>query len=102
MDIQKMMKQAQEAQAKMVQLQEELAQQTVESSAGGGLVKVVMTGAQEVVSVKIDPSAVDPDDVELLEDMIVAAINDASRSATALMNDGMAEITGSMNLPGLN
>ena len=102
MDIQKMMKQAQEAQAKMTQLQDELATKTVESSAGGGMVKVVMTGAQELVSVTIDPAAVDPDDVELLEDMIVAAVNDALRSATELMNSGMAEITGGLNLPGLN
>jgi len=102
MDIQKMMKQAQQAQARMVQLQEELAGETVESSAGGGMVKVVMTGAQELVSVTIDPEALDPDDVELLEDMIVAAVNDASRAATELMNNGMAEITGGMNLPGLS
>jgi DNA-binding YbaB/EbfC family protein len=101
MDIQQMMKQAQQAQAKMVQLQDELATETVESSAGGGMVKVIMTGAQELVSVHIDPAAVDPDEVDLLEDMIVAAVNDASRAATELMNNGMAEITGGLNLPGM-
>ena len=101
MDIQKMMKQAREAQAKMVQLQDELAAKTVEASAGGGMVKVVMTGAQELQSVTIDPAALDPDDVELLEDMIVAAVNEAARMATELMNSGMAEITGGMNIPGL-
>lgn len=101
MDIQKMMKQAQEAQAKMVQLQEELSGETVESSAGGGMVKAVMTGGQELVSITIDPAAVDIDDLELLEDMIVAAVNEAARSAAELANSRMAEITGGMNIPGL-
>jgi len=101
MDIQKMMKQAQEAQAKMVQLQEELKDETVESSAGGGMVKAVMTGSQELVSLKIDPEAVDLSDIELLEDMIIAAVNDAARSAAILANTRMAEITGGMDIPGL-
>ncbi|MCL2818277.1 MAG: YbaB/EbfC family nucleoid-associated protein [Actinomycetia bacterium] len=101
MDIQKMMKQAQEAQTKMVALQEELANETIEASAGGGMVKATMTGAYELTSIKIDPSAVDTSDIELLEDMVVAAVNEAFRSAAELANSRMAEITGGMNIPGL-
>jgi DNA-binding YbaB/EbfC family protein len=100
-NIQKMMKQAQEAQAKMVVLQDDLARETVEASAGGGVVKAVMTGSQELTSISIDPAAIDPDEVELLEDMIVAAINEASRLASELAGSRMQEITGGMNLPGL-
>jgi DNA-binding YbaB/EbfC family protein len=101
MNIQKMMKQAQEAQAQMVKMQDELASEIVQASAGGGMVKVEMTGAQELASIKIDPAALDPDDVELLEDMILAAINEAARSATELANSKMQAITGGMNIPGL-
>jgi len=101
MDMQKMIKQAQQAQAQMVAMQDELATETVDASAGGGMVKVTMTGAQELVSVKIDPEALDPEDVELLEDMIVAAVNEAARSAGELANVKMQAITGGMNIPGL-
>jgi DNA-binding YbaB/EbfC family protein len=101
MNIQKMMKQAQQAQAQMMQMQEELSGQTVEASAGGGMVKVVMTGAQDLVSLKIDPSVIDPEDVELLEDMVLAAVNEASRLASELANSKMQAITGGMNIPGL-
>lgn len=96
-----LMKQAQKMQADMARIQEELKEATVESSAGGGMVKVVMTGDQRVEKVTIDPAAVDPEDVGMLEDMIVAAMNEASRQALELANRRMAEATGGFNIPGL-
>ena len=101
MDMRKMLKQAQQAQAQMSQMQEDLANETVEASAGGGMVKATMTGTQELTAIKIDPSAVDPDDIELLEDMVLAAVNEASRAAGELANSKMQSITGGLNLPGL-
>jgi len=101
MNMQKMIKQAQQAQAQMMQMQEDLANETVEASAGGGMVKVTMSGAQELTGIKIDPVAIDADDVELLEDMILAAINEATRSASELANSKMSAITGGMDIPGL-
>jgi len=97
----KMMKQVQQAQAKMAEVQEELKGETVEASAGGGMVKVVMTGDMQVRSVEIDPSAVDPDDVELLNDMVTAAVNEAVRAAQELAATKMSAVTGGMNVPGL-
>jgi DNA-binding YbaB/EbfC family protein len=97
----KMMKQVQQAQAKMAEVQEELKDETVEASAGGGMVKVVMTGDMQVRSVVIDPSAVDPEDVDLLNDMVTAAVNEAVRSAQELAANKMAAVTGGMNIPGL-
>jgi len=97
----KMMKQAQQMQAKMAEVQEALKSETVESSAGGGTVTVVMTGDLQVQSLSIDPAAVDPDDVELLEDMVTAAVNEALRAAQELAAQKMAAVTGGMNLPGL-
>lgn len=101
MNFGKMMKQVQQAQAKMAVVQEELKEERVEASAGGGMVRVVMTGDLRVDSVHIDPEAVDPDDVELLQDMVAAATNEALRSAQELANTKMAAITGGMNVPGL-
>jgi len=96
-----MMKQVQQAQAKMAEVQEELKDETVESSAGGGMVKVVMTGDIQVRSIAIDPAAVDPDDVDLLNDMVTAAVNEAVRAAQELAANKMAAVTGGMNIPGL-
>lgn len=101
MNFGKMMKQAQQMQAKMAQIQEDLKNETVEASAGGGTVKVVMTGDMQVRSIMIEPSAVDPDDVELLQDMVAAAVNEAVRAAQELGQQKMAAVTGGMNLPGL-
>ena len=101
MNFGKMMKQAQQAQAKMAEVQEELKDETVDASAGGGMVKVVMTGDMQVRSVEIDPAAVDPDDVELLSDMVAAAVNEAVRAAQELAAAKMAGVTGGMNIPGL-
>ena len=96
-----MMKQAQKMQAKMAEMQEQLKDEVVEASAGGGTVKVVMTGDMQVRSITIDPAAVDPDDVELLQDMTAAAVNEAIRAAQELSQTRMAAITGGLNLPGM-
>jgi nucleoid-associated protein EbfC len=107
-DMNKLMKQAQQMQEQMARVQEELAHETVEASAGGGLVTVKATGAGEVSEIKIDPKAVDPDDPELLEDMVLAAVNEALRSAHALAESKLGAATGlggpglgGMGLPGL-
>ncbi len=96
-----MIRQAQELQARLAKAQEELANATVEGTAGGGMVKVVVTGAQVVQSVKIAPEAVDPQDMSLLEDMIVAAINDGSKKAQDLAQKRLGAITGGLKIPGL-
>ena len=98
---QKMMKQVQKMQADMAKMQEDLANQTVEASAGGGMVTVQVTGSLELKTIKIDPSAVDPDDVGMLEDMIMAATNEALRSAQELANRKLGGITSGLNIPGL-
>jgi len=94
------MKQAQQAQAQMASIQDELAELTVEASAGGGMVKVVMTCDQNLRELRIDPAAVDPEEVELLEDMIVAAISEASRMASETAAAKMEAVTGGLSLPG--
>lgn len=96
-----MMKQAQKMQARMGEMQEQLKEETVDASAGGGVVRVVLTGDIRVKEIHIDPAAVDPDDVELLQDMVAAAMNEAIRAAQELSAARMAEITGGMNIPGL-
>jgi DNA-binding YbaB/EbfC family protein len=102
---QKMLKQVQKMQADMAKAQEELAKETVEASAGGGMVTVTVTGALEVQAVKIDPTAVDPDDVEMLEDMILAATNEALRTAQDLQSKRLGGLTqglgGGLDIPGL-
>jgi DNA-binding YbaB/EbfC family protein len=97
-----MMKQVQKMQAKMEELQAELESATVEGTAGGGMVKVVANGKGEVVSVTIDPEVVDPEDVEMLQDLIVAAINQAKEKSSELQSEQMSKITGGINIPGLN
>lgn len=96
-----MMKQAQKMQAKMAEMQEELKSETLEASAGGGMVRVIITGDMQVRELVIDPAAIDPDDIEMLQDMIAAAVNEAIRSAQELASRRMGEITGGMNVPGL-
>jgi DNA-binding YbaB/EbfC family protein len=97
----KMLKQLQEAQTKMMQAQEELAGKTVEGSAGGGMVKVVANGRHEILSVKIDPSVVDPEDVEMLEDLVGAALNDASSRVDEMIRSEMGRLTGGLGMPGI-
>ncbi|OEU52333.1 MAG: nucleoid-associated protein [Desulfobacterales bacterium C00003060] len=96
-----MLKQAQKLQSKMFKLQEELADRTVETSVGGGMVKAVATGKQELLSIKIDPEVVDPNDIQMLEDLIVAAVNDGLKKAQEMVSEEMKKITGGINIPGL-
>jgi DNA-binding YbaB/EbfC family protein len=103
-DLNKLMQQAQQMQDQMQRAQSELANETVEASAGGGMVTVIATGAGEIKRIKIDPKAIDPDDPELLEDMVLAAINEALRSAQNLMQSklgGALGGLGGLGLPGL-
>lgn len=97
----KMMKQVQKMQQDMAKLQEDLKDRLVEASVGGGVVRVVVNGQQEVREIHIDKSAVDPDDVEMLEDMVLAAVNEAMRKSQELGAAEMAKITGGMNIPGM-
>lgn len=97
----KMMKQVQEMQAKMALAQEELSSQTVEASAGGGMVTVVATGALEVREVRIKPEAVDPDDVEMLQDLVTAATNEALRAAQDLASQKLGGATNGLDLPNI-
>jgi nucleoid-associated protein EbfC len=104
MDFEKLMKQAQEMQEQMAKAQEELAGETVEASAGGGMVTVKATGALEITEIKISPEAIDPNDPELLADMVLAAVNEALRSAQQLVETKLGGAMGGMQglgLPGL-
>jgi len=95
------MKQAQMMQKKMAELQSELEQRQVEATAGGGMVTAVVTGKQQLVSLNIDPAAVDPEDVEMLQDLVVAAVNEAVRKSQEMVQQEMSKVTGGMNIPGL-
>jgi DNA-binding YbaB/EbfC family protein len=95
------MQQVKALQEKMAKIQEELAAKTVESSAGGGMVTAVANVQQELLSVTIDPQVVDPDDVEMLQDLIVAAVNDVQRKAQQLAQSEMSSLAGGLNIPGL-
>ncbi len=97
-----MMKQFQKMQQKMEEMQAELENEQVEGTAGGGMVTVIANGKQDILEVKIDPEVVDPEDVEMLQDLIVAAVNQARQKATDLQAEKMSSITGGMNLPGMN
>ncbi len=97
-----MMKQVQQMQAKMEKIQAELEQTEVEGTAGGGMVKVTANGKQDIVSITIDPEVVDPDDVEMLQDLILAAISQARAKAQELQTEKMASLTGGLNIPGMN
>ncbi len=97
----KLLKQAQQFQTKMAKLQEELGNETVEASAGGGMVTVVANGNQEVISIHIEPEVIDPDDGEMLQDLITAAVNDALSRAKTMMNEEMGKLTQGMNIPGM-
>ena len=99
MNMQKLMQQAQKMQAKMATMQEELAQRTVDGTAGGGMVKATCNGQRDLLGITIDPEVIDPDDIEMLEDLIVAAVNDAMRAATEMAAAEMQKITGGMGLP---
>lgn len=100
-NMQAMMKKVQKMQNDIVKMQEELKKRTFETTVGGGAVTVVMTGKKELQSIKIDPSAVDPEDVEMLEDLIVTAVNEGIRQVEEISEKEMAKITGGMKLPGM-
>ncbi|MDO4280692.1 MAG: YbaB/EbfC family nucleoid-associated protein [Peptococcaceae bacterium] len=99
-NMQHMMKQMQKMQRDMAKIQDELAQTPVEGTAGGGMVKVTVNGANQVLSVELKPEVVDPDDIEMLQDLIVAATNDAMANAAKLSEDRMGALTKGMKLPG--
>jgi hypothetical protein len=96
-----MMKQAQKLQAKMLKMQEELAEKTVEATAGGGMVRVVANGRQQIVSILLEKEVVDPGDVEMLQDLVLAAVNDALAKSQEMVSEEMGKLTGGMKIPGL-
>jgi DNA-binding YbaB/EbfC family protein len=98
-NMQNMMKQMQKMQKKMAEAQEELGEKKIEGTAGGGMVTVIVTGHKEVVDVIIKPEAVDPDDVEMLQDLVLAATNDALKKVEEITNSTMGQFTKGMNLP---
>ncbi|MBM3225294.1 MAG: YbaB/EbfC family nucleoid-associated protein [Candidatus Tectomicrobia bacterium] len=97
-----LMKQAQQMQQKMLKMQEEVAKRTLEASVGGGMVTVQVNGKNEVLSIKIEPQVVDPNDVEMLEDLIVAGVNEALRKSQEMMAEEMGKLTGGLKIPGLS
>src|SRR3989304_8675663 len=95
-------RQAQKMQAQMQKIQEELANKAVEASSGGGMVKAVVNGKQELLSIKIEPEVVNPSDVEMLQDLIVAAVNEGIKRSQAMMSEEMGKVTGGLGVPGLS
>ena len=100
-NIQNLLKQAQKIQSEVTQMQAELGQRRIEASAGGGMVTAIVNGRQELVGVRIDPQVVDPSDVEMLEDLIVAAVSEALARASEMAAEEMKKLTGGLSLPGL-
>lgn len=100
-NMQKMMKQMQKMQKDMQKAQEELAQKTIEGTAGGGMVTVVVNGQKEIIDVKIKEEVVDPEDIEMLQDLVLAATNDALKQMDELTNNTMGQFTKGLNIPGL-
>ena len=101
MKIDNIMKQAQKMQKQMMEIQEELANRTVEATVGGGVVTVTANGQQQILSIRIEPEVVDPNDVDMLQDLILAAVNEALRKAQELMTSEMNKLTGGLKIPGL-
>lgn len=97
-----MMKQLQQMQAKMEEMQAKMAEMEIEGSAGGGMVKVVANGKNEIISITIDPEVVDKDDVEMLQDLIVAAVNQTREKSQEMQNEQLSSLTGGLNIPGMN
>ncbi|MCY4485765.1 MAG: YbaB/EbfC family nucleoid-associated protein [Deltaproteobacteria bacterium] len=96
-----LMKQAQEMQAKLAKIQEELAKKTVEASSGGGMVRVTVNGQFMLVSIKVDPAVIDPEEVEMLEDLVRAAVNEGLRRAREMASEEMSKLTGGFKIPGI-
>jgi DNA-binding YbaB/EbfC family protein len=101
MDMSQLMKQAQQMQQQMKKAQEELAEKTVEAESGGGMVKVELNGKQELVSIHIDPKALDAEEVDLLEDLILAAVQEGQRKVAQMSQESLGKITGGLGFPGL-
>lgn len=100
-NVSNVVKQAQKMQEEMEKIQAELDEKTVESSAGGGAVKAVVSGKKELVSIEISPEVIDPEDVETLQDLVIVAVNDALKKADDMMSEKMGALTGGLNIPGL-
>ena len=100
-NMQQLARQAQKLQQQMTKVQEELEQREYEASAGGGMVTVKVSGKKELISIEIKPEAVDPDDVEMLQDLVLAAVNEALRTANDTTEREMSKLTGGLNMPGL-
>lgn len=100
-NIPNVVKQAQKMQEQMEKIQSEVEEKTVEAAAGGGAVRVVVSGKKEITEIEIKPDVVDPDDIETLQDLVMVAVNDAIRKADDMMSEAMGEITGGINIPGL-
>jgi DNA-binding YbaB/EbfC family protein len=96
-----MMKQAQKLQKKMLKTQQELALKTIEASAGGGMIKVVANGGQKIESIIFEKEVVDPEDIEMLQDLVLAAVNDALNKSQEMVSSEMGKLTGGLNIPGL-
>ena len=101
MNMNNLMKQAKKMQEQMMKVQQELEGKTVEASVGGGVVTVVANGKKEILEINIKPEVVDPDDVEMLQDLIIAAVNEATRKADEMIQNEMGKLTGGMGMPGL-
>ena len=101
MKLNNIMKQAQKMQSQMMQIQQQLATETVEASVGGGMVKAVFTGQGDIVEVKIDPEVIKPEDKEMLEDLVTAAVSEGLKKSKDLMNDKMSSVTGALGAMGL-
>ncbi|MDD2353145.1 MAG: YbaB/EbfC family nucleoid-associated protein [Candidatus Caldatribacteriota bacterium] len=101
MDMKFLMKQAQQMQKKMEEMKEQLAQKEIKVASGGGMVELVINGQQEIKEIKIDPDIIDPEDKEMLEDLVLAAVNEGVRQSKEMVNEEMSKLTGGMNLPGM-
>ena len=102
MDLKNMMKQVQDIQGRINSMQGELAEKTIETSSGGGMVTVTANGKQEIISINISPEIIDPSDVSMLQDLITAAVNAALKSSKDMMQEELSKITGGIKIPGLN
>jgi DNA-binding YbaB/EbfC family protein len=96
-----MLKQAQKIQAQLAKIQEEMAQKTIEASSGGGMVTVVVNGKQEILSLKIEREVIDPDDVDMLQDLVLTAVNEGMRKSQEMVTEEMKKLTGGLSIPGL-
>jgi len=102
MDLKNMMKQVQDIQGRINSMQDELAEKTIETSSGGGMVNVIANGKQEIISINISPEIIDPNEISMLQDLITAAVNSALKSSKEMMQEELSKITGGIKIPGLN